>query len=233
MLNTIKLLFRRAKRKRTLARNKSSRIVQWQHRLAVGTWIFLNTFLLHAAPESSAPAQSEDVNLSRSAEKGVSEWGWNTGGAPRIPGGAGTHAFWTVHLRWGRVLTSALGPGLFSGTLEYTVEIIPAFVMRQSTPVFGAGVNPFLLQYNFVHGRRMVPFIQVGAGTLFTNQTVPVGSSKINFTPQGGIGIYMFRKRGSAFTIGVRYHHISNAGMVTFNPGHNSVFLYSGISWWR
>ena len=138
-----------------------------------------------------------------------------------------------MNLRWGRVLTSAWGPGPLRGTLEYTVEIVPAFVLRQSRTVFGGGVNPFLVQYNFVRSRRLVPFIQVGAGTLFTTQQVPEGTSQINFTPQGGVGVYMFRRARSAFAVGVRYHHISNMDITRPNPGHNSVYIYSGVSWWR
>ncbi len=229
------LLFLGADKDRILARNfKTACRPLNPCRLAVASWIVLSACVAQAVPSPPDPAEPETLILdSRSAQKGMSEWGWNMGGATRIPGGAGTRGFWTMNLRWGRILTSSLGPGPLRGTLEYTVEIVPAFVLKQSTTVFGGGVNPLLLQYNFTRSRRVVPFLQFGGGTLFTNQTVPEGTSQINFTPQGGIGIYMFRRLGSAFALGIRYHHISNAGMVRPNPGHNSLYFYSGISWWR
>ncbi len=223
-----------AKQNRTLPRSlKKSGTRLSRFLLAIGSWIVVNGWAAQAAPLPPSSQESENLILSRSGQKGSSEWGWNSGGAAGIPGGAGAGGFWTVNLRWGRILTRSLGTGPLRGTLEYTVEVIPAFVLKESTTVFGGGVNPFLLQYNFVRNRRIVPFIQAGGGTLFTNQQVPEGTSKVNFTPQAGIGVYMFRRSGSAFTLGIRYHHISNAGIVRPNPGHNSLYLYSGISWWH
>ena len=182
---------------------------------------------------ASAPSQESEIAVHTAVEKGANEWGLMTGGATGLPGGAMSRGLWMLDLRWGRVLTGVHGPGPLRGTLEYALEVVPALVVRQSTPVFGGGFNPLLLQYNFVASRGIVPFIQVGAGMLFTNRTVPARSSEFNFTPQGGFGVYLFRRHTSALSIGVRYHHISNAGIRRPNPGINSMYFYSGFSWWR
>ena len=161
------------------------------------------------------------------------EWGWNGGGAAGIAGGSSDSRFWTLNLRWGRVLTDLHGPALVRGNLEYAVELVPALAIQQSSTVFGAGITPMLFQYNLDYTRRLVPFLQAGAGTLFTTEKVPENTSQINFTPQGGIGVYWFRRPHSALVMGVRYHHISNAGIAKPNPGHNGLYVYTGISWWR
>ena len=170
------------------------------------------------------------------------EWAVTTGGGARIAGSTREDRFWTMQLRWGRVLTAPRGPGLLHGSLEYAFEVVPAFVMAQSGPVesrtiFGGGFNPFLLQYNFGRGDRpergFVPFFQVGAGALFTTDPIPAGTARFNFTPQGGAGFYWLRGDAPSFVLGLRWHHISNAGRVTPNPGHNALYLYAGLSWWR
>jgi lipid A 3-O-deacylase len=196
-------------------------------------WLVLGARAATAGSPSSPSPQLELLGVSASARKGGSEWGWMSGGAAHVPGGAVGRGFWTLELRWGHILTSAHGPGPLRGTLEYTIEIVPAFVVRENANVFGGGLNPFVLQYNFVRSRRLVPFLQAGGGTLFTNAKVPDGISKFNFTPQGGIGVYVFRRPTMALTLGARYHHISNGGIKSHNPGLNSLYFYTGISWWR
>jgi len=203
-----------------------------QCRFAFGIWIVLVASIAVAAPPSpkSKIADSDNGPQDR---KGATEWGWNIGGATGIPGGSNKRSFWTLNLHWGRVLTAAWGHGPLRGTLEYTVEIVPVFMTRESNNVFGGGITPVLLQYNFDYSRRFVPFIQAGAGTLLTTQRVPEDTSRFNFTPQGGVGIYWFRWPRSALELGVRYHHMSNGGLTGRNPGHNGLYFYTGVSWWR
>jgi len=200
--------------------------------LALGLWMIPEAVVAAGTPASSPSSESEAA-VHSPVEKGANEWGWMSGGATGLPGGAMSRGLWMLDLRWGRVLTGVHGPGPLRGTLEYVLEVVPALVVRQSTTVFGGGFNPLLLQYNFTVSRRIVPFIQAGAGTLLTDRTVPASSSQFNFTPQGGFGVYLFRRPSSAFSVGVRYHHISNAGIRRRNPGLNSMYFYSGYSWWR
>jgi len=200
--------------------------------LVLGLWI-IQVVVAVAGTAASSPSQESETAVHSPVAKGANEWGWMTGGALDLPGGAMNRGLWMLDLRWGRVITGVHGPGPLRGSLEYALEVVPALVVRQSTPVFGGGFNPLLLQYNFVASRRIVPFIQVGAGTLFTERTVPASSSQFNFTPQGGFGAYLFHWHTSAVSVGVRYHHISNAGIRRPNPGVNSMYFYSGFSWWK
>jgi hypothetical protein len=174
-----------------------------------------------------------------SVEAGSSEWAVTSGGAVDLPGGARGGDFWAVQLRWGRVLTRPRGPHLLRGTLEYAVELVPAMILHQEGAVFGGGVNPLMLQYNFAGTGNVHPFIQMGGGMLWTTRDFPAGTSSFNFTPQGGIGAVWMRSRSATRTVltgvvlGVRFHHTSNAGISKPNPGHNALYVYGGLSWWR
>ncbi|OFW23755.1 MAG: hypothetical protein A3H27_04260 [Acidobacteria bacterium RIFCSPLOWO2_02_FULL_59_13] len=201
--------------------------------LLLGAVLFANISTASEPPSppslSSTAPQGNDAPI----YKGAAEWGWLSGGGAGIAGGVRDGDFWALHLRWGRVLTSDHGPSFLRGNLEYAVELVPAMVIFQSSTAFGGGLTPVLLQYNFTSSRRVVPYIDAGAGMLFTTEQVPAGTSRFNFTPQGGVGVYWFQRPRTAITLGVRYHHISNAGMTRSNPGRNSLFFYAGISWWR
>jgi hypothetical protein len=108
--------------------------------------------------------------------------------------------------------------------------------MAQSETVFAAGFNPLMLQYNFGGDRperRLFPFLQFGGGMLFSTDDIPAGTSQFNFTPQGGVGVYWAGSDRPSVVVGLRYHHISNAGRVRPNPGHNALYFYGGLSWWR
>lgn len=171
------------------------------------------------------------------ARPGSTEWAFMTGGGVHIAGGVHNEGdFWAMQLRWGRILTAPRGPGPLHGSLEYAFEVVPALVMAQSSTVYGGGFNPVLLQYNFTGnspGRRFVPFLQLGGGMLFSTDDIPAGTAQFNFTPQGGLGAYWLRDTGPSLVFGFRYHHISNAGRIRPNPGHNAIYFYAGLSWWR
>jgi hypothetical protein len=191
-------------------------------------WLVTAVCLLaFSLPSSQAAAQSP-------AEGHATEWAITTGGAAGIPGGVHGGDFWATQLRWGKVLTAPHGPGPLRGTLEYAFELVPAMIINQNGAIYGGGFNPFFWQYNFASssGRRFVPYIQAGAGMLFTSRDFPATSS-FNFTPQGGFGAYLFQKPQRAVSFGVRYHHISDAGIAKPNPGHNSLYFYAGLSWWK
>jgi lipid A 3-O-deacylase len=108
-----------------------------------------------------------------------------------------------------------------------------SLAINKPTTLYGGGLTPFFWQYNFTSSARVVPYFNLGAGMLFTSQNFPAGTSSFNFTPQGGIGAYWFQKPHRAVSFGVRYHHISNAGITKPNPGHNALYFYGGLSWWR
>ena len=134
-----------------------------------------------------------------------------------------------VGLRFGWVLTDPHGPGFLRGRFEYAVEVVPVFVVVQKTnTAYGAGVNPFALKWELVEHHNLVPYFELGGGTLFTNKDVPELTSSVNFTTSGALGLHFLQSKYN-FSAEVRFMHISNAGLATPNPGINTVQFRIGF----
>lgn len=154
-----------------------------------------------------------------------------TGGGHGTNGSQSSDGVWNVGLRYGLILTKPHGPGFLRGRLEYAVEVVPAFVVVQKqNTAYGAGVNPFAFKWDFATRGNVVPYFEIGGGTLFTNTQVPAGTSRINFTSSGAIGLHFLRTKRNLSTE-IRFMHISNAGLATPNPGINTVQLRLGFGW--
>ena len=152
-------------------------------------------------------------------------------------GGHGTNGItqhtgvWTAGFRYGWVITEPHGPGFLRGRFEYAVDAVPVFVVFQpSNTAYGAAVNPFALIWNFDSHGRVIPYIDLGGGVLFTNTQVPAGTSRINFTTAGAVGLHFLAGK-KTWSADVRFMHISNAGLETPNPGINIVQLRLGLGW--
>jgi hypothetical protein len=150
-------------------------------------------------------------------------------------GGHGTNGsqsgdgLWNVGFRYGLILTKPHGPGFLSGRLEYAVDAVPVFLVVQKTnTAYGVGINPFAFKWLLDTGKSVVPYFEVGGGTLFTNNKVPEGTSRINFTTSGALGLHFLRTKYNISTE-VRYMHISNAGLATPNPGINTIQFRIGF----
>jgi Lipid A 3-O-deacylase (PagL) len=156
-----------------------------------------------------------------------------TGGGRSVAGGTRDTSAWNLGLRYGWVLTNPFLPGPLKGRFEYAVDAIPAFVIFQrGNTVYGAGINPLNLKWNFSSFRRVVPYVELSGGVLFTNEETPPGTSKINFTPGAGLGAHFLRGNWN-WSAELRYLHISNAGLTTPNPGINTVQVRVGLGRFR
>ena len=152
-----------------------------------------------------------------------------TGGGHGTNGSQSSDGIWNVGLRYGLILTAPHGPGFLRGRLEYAVEAVPAFlVFQKQNTAYGVGVNPFAFKWSLDTHRSVVPYFEIGGGTLFTNTSVPAGTSRVNFTSSGSIGLHFLRAKRN-FSAEVRYMHISNAGLTTPNPGINTIQLRLGL----
>lgn len=157
-----------------------------------------------------------------------------TGGGHGINGSASDTGVWDVGGRYGWILTDPAGPGFLRGRFEYAVDIVPIFMVFQRTgATYGGGVNPFALKWNFVpRHHHIAPYVDIGGGTLFTNERTPPGTSRINFTTSGALGAYFLRHKYS-WSLEARFMHISNAGMTTPNPGINTMQVRIGFAKFR
>jgi lipid A 3-O-deacylase len=152
-----------------------------------------------------------------------------TGGGHGINGSQSGDGVWNLGFRYGLILTKPHGPGFLRGRLEYAVDAVPLFLIVQKTnTAYGAGINPFAFKWTLDTHTNVVPYLELGGGTLFTNTKVPEGTSRINFTTSGAFGLHFLRNKHN-ISAEVRYMHISNAGLATPNPGINTVQFRIGF----
>ena len=174
------------------------------------------------APIARAQSESEP-------EAGGHELQVWTGGGHGINGTAADTGVWNVGLRYGWVLTDPAGPGPLRGRFEYAVDVVPVFLLVQKTDTaYGFGLNPFALKWNFAPHHNIAPYIDIGGGTLFTNNQVPPGTSRVNFTTSGAIGAHFLRSKYN-WSAELRFMHISNAGLTSPNPGINTIQVRLGF----
>jgi hypothetical protein len=155
------------------------------------------------------------------------------GGGHSVAGGTQDTSAMNLGLRYGWVLTEPFLPGPLKGRFEYAVDAVPALVIFQPrNTVYGAGLNPLNLKWNFSSFPRVVPYFELSGGVLFTNHETPVGTSKVNFTPGAALGAHFLRGSWN-WSAELRYLHISNAGLTTPNPGINTVQIRVGLGRFR
>jgi lipid A 3-O-deacylase len=158
------------------------------------------------------------------------------GGGFSVPGGTkDTHAM-NAGVRLGKVLTSDHGGGFLRGNFEWSADLIPLYYIWQPVPAqnaYSAAFNPVNLKWNFTNSAHMVPYLELGGGVLFSNHAVPLNTSHVNFVTHATLGFQFFNNNRRAFTAGVRYEHISNAGLTVPNPGVNTVQFQVGVNWFK
>ena len=180
----------------------------------------IGLFYALAAPATRAQAGPEN------GQHEVQVW---TGGGHGLNGSTSDTGVWNLGVRYGWVLTDAIGPGPLRGRFEYAVDVVPVFLLTQRTnTAYGIGLNPFALKWNFANRRNIAPYVDLGGGVLLSNTQVPPGTSRVNFTPQGAIGVHFLRSKYN-WSAELRFMHISNAGLATPNPGINTLQVRIGF----
>jgi hypothetical protein len=211
---------------------------------AVVLTLLLNIFPLARAQDSpsSTPREREE-KTETPLHRGSNEFGVWVGYSPfsfKLKGITEDRELFLLNLQYARTLfaTQPL-------TLKYTAEILPVALEMQPTQVYviegnelvnpagtiyGSGASPIGFQGNF--GRKSIqPFANGSVGFLYFTQQVPIiGSSQFNYTITIGAGAQFFRRSGHSFTIGWKYHHLSNNYQAALNPGIDSSVFYVGFS---
>ncbi len=188
------------------------------------TFAALLLLLLACAP--AARAQS-------APEQGTHELELWTGGGHSVGGGIGDIGAWNVGLRYGWILTSPRGPGFLCGQFEYAVDVVPVYwVFEPKGTAYGMVLDPIALKWDFRSHGRIVPYLELSGGTLFTSRNVPPGILWVNFASGGAAGVYSMGKK-HAWSAELRFTHISNAGLTTPNPGVNTLQVRLGFSVFR
>jgi Lipid A 3-O-deacylase (PagL) len=203
--------------------------------------------LLMLVPIFSTAAICQNSTSAVSPPRGTSELGLWAGYSPRsftFNGTAQDRKLFLLNLYYARVLMSRR---LF--TLKYTFEVVPLALQNQPTEffvfkgrplitnrartIYGAGLSPIGFQANLGH-RRIQPFMNGSVGFLYFADQVPIiDSSQFNFSFTAGAGLQFFPRANRTFSIGLKYHHISNAETAPLNPGIDSKVFYAGFSIFR
>jgi len=205
-----------------------------RQRLSPIAVLFFSAFFIHTAPLHGAePASGSSAYA---LTKGTNEFGLWAGGSPdssEIIGHVENRKLLLLALRYGRVLAA-----WESIALEYTLDIFPAAVVfepgrvrRGSSTLYGAGLSPLGFKVIFGQQSWIKPFVAASVGFLYFEDDVPVPrSSRLNFTPELGLGVQFFLAPKRAVTLGYKFHHMSNANSGRSNPGMDSHVFYAGFS---
>lgn len=174
------------------------------------------------------------VAIAQSApEQGDTEVQIWTSGGHSVPGGRGRTGIWNAGLRFGWILTDSHGPSFLNGKFEYAIDAVPAYLIFQpANTVYGVGLNPLNLKWDFSPRGRVMPYAELSGGVLFTTDDVPPRTSNVNFTPSAAFGAQFLGEK-YAWTIEARYLHISNAGLTVLNPGVNTFEVRLGVGRFR
>ncbi|MCA9454937.1 MAG: acyloxyacyl hydrolase [Nitrospiraceae bacterium] len=175
-----------------------------------------------------------DVDARNRVTKGTLEFGFLTGywqgnnAFGNEPSANRSAVYFLPQL--GLVLTDEIGSGLTSGNVEVLIEPLAAHYYQPfSASAFGGSL---MVKYNFLDFGRWMPFWDGGAGMLWTDlgPRIPEQSTQFNFVLQTGPGVSYFVTENTSVTVGIRFHHISNAGIGDRNIGLNGCLFNVGIS---
>ncbi len=196
-------------------------------------------------PEPGEEGGAQSAGGAFGLEKAPNEFGFWGGGSfsgPTLIGDVEGTRFGLLAFRYARVL--ARGDNL---ALKYTADAVP--VATLSFPWFGpsgtnprevrktitgAGLSPVGFQLNFRRRERIQPFAQASGGFLYFGERIPdARGAQFNFTADFGGGVQWKTGARRAWTIGYRYHHVSNGYRADVNPGFDSNLFYVGFSIFR
>jgi hypothetical protein len=185
-------------------------------------WLGVITAALLTSAAPAARAQD-------GPEKGGHEEQFWTGGGSSTRGGVQGIGVWNAGFRYGWILSEAHGPSILRGRFEYGLDATPIFWFFQpGGTAFGAGLSPVVLKWNFEAGSRVVPYFEANAGLVVASRDVPPGVGRFNFTSAGALGAHLLGKRAN-LSAEVRFMHVSNAGLTTYNPGINTIQVRVGL----
>lgn len=182
----------------------------------------------------------------------LSVWGGFAPDMPRVFGGSRPSSYGQVALRYSRRLATA-----GSVAIKYSIDFIPLAVLNydrrpiirtspttlvvqpQNETAYAWGLTPVGFQLHFRRKSSIQPFMSANAGLLVFNKTIPDDRSavypdrfgrQVNFTLAGGGGVDFLTESGKTFTVGFKFHHISNASTGNINPGYDQNLFYVGYT---
>ena len=151
--------------------------------------------------------------------------GVSVGYGAKIFGSRQSHDLALGDFSYGLMLGQVKGDGhWYKGNWELRAELFSGAQFSPSDN-WVVGIAPHL-RYNFATGTRWVPYFDLGAGVSATSIGHPDLSHTFEFNLQAESGVRWFFRDNLALGLGVRYLHMSCAGINSPNLGLNN---FNGI----
>jgi hypothetical protein len=223
-----------------------------QYAFTVSLLLLTSTLLVQGQPKPTSASGDTSITAPDQASSEGIHKGWNEFGvwggisfhSPTLIGKTPDARFGNIGLRYGRVLAASK-----TVAFEWTIDAVPVSILStkritsvQIVPggftftearksVYGWGIAPIGLKFNFRRNRRVQPFAHATGGFLYFSEDVPVaGGARFNFTFDFSGGVQIVNSNRRAFTIGYKYEHISNGFRSSINPGVDVQMVYVGFS---
>ena len=122
-------------------------------------------------------------------------------------------------------------PAIFDNRVRIAIELMGAIINGDHHDLDGEfAFTPLLFDYRYDRGGTFVPFFEGGEGIVLTTIEGARIGGPFEFSSQVGGGLHLFYTTEDALTLGMRYRHISNAGIKEENSGLNTFYITIGLS---
>jgi hypothetical protein len=183
-----------------------------------------------SAPANEGP--SREFPLSTRGSWDLSVWARQAIGNS-ANGDVGDEYLSMAGFRTGYVLARPIENGRWRGSLEYFFDVIPVFVLTKPKVVYGGGLAPVGLKWNFLASRHH-PYFAMSGGGIFSTRNVPVGNTdNFNFTVAAEGGVTITGNGRHALVGNVGFFHLSNALMGATNPSFNGLSFGVAYHWYK
>jgi len=170
---------------------------------------------------AAAPLDTPPPSSPIAAEYGREGTEWWTVGAS-IANDVRNNRDYGVYASWTKFLVD---------NVEFTAQLNVRYFAQSGEDA--AGLNPVMLfRWHFFNRGGWTLFTDAGIGLLFTNDTVPDGSTSFNFTPRAGGGFTrQLTDSGTRLIVGLTWAHVSNARILGDhnNQSRDSAQVYAGV----
>ena len=211
-------------------------------RAVVFALLVVSSAFLGTRPGYGQSSKSQWEALPDSVRKNaVQVWGGYSPGSVKLFGVIQGARFGTGGIRYLRIMgRSTEGNRL----LEYVADVLPFTAMtydpvrgapdlakqRGEHTLYGLGITPLGLRLRGPIGHRWQPYVESGLGFVYFRDPLPDRRGEpFNFIFQVGVGVRL-QAGPTAFTLGYRFHHLSNGFRGQINPGFDSNIFHLGVT---
>jgi hypothetical protein len=119
---------------------------------------------------------------------------------------------------------------VFRDNMSLGAELV-GYGISQPGPDAAMAGPQFVFRHHLINTRETSFFLDLTAGFVQATERVPSEGTYFNFIEQFGMGITHGLNGNSHLLLGVRYYHLSNAGIEgqDRNPSNNGVVAYVGL----